>query len=191
MKFYDISKNLFSEAVYKGDPKPRYELLKRIDAGDEYNLSAFYACTHNSTHLDAPKHCFQDGKAIDEIDLQVFFGPCTVFSIKGIITGQDIEYISKFSKKRILIHGNGESFISQSAAFELVNMGCVLIGTDAQSISLPGDDIVHRELLNAGVIILEGLNLKNIEDGNYILSSFPIKLNGLEGALTRAVLMRD
>lgn len=191
MKFFDISRNLFSKAVYPGDPTPKYELLKRIEAGDDYNLSAFYACSHNATHIDAPKHFFEDGKTVEQLDLSVFFGPCTVISVSGIITGEDIEVLSKVSQKRILIHGNKEAYISQSAAFELSNMGCVLIGTDSQSISLPNEDNVHRELLNSSITILEGLDLSGIDDGNYILSAFPIKLNGLEAAPVRAVLIRD
>ncbi len=192
MKFYDISRELFSSKLYPGDPEPCFELLKRIETGDDYNLSSFSASSHAATHIDAPKHFIFDGKSIDALDLSLFFGPCTVFSISGLITGEDAEEIVKVSKPRILFRGQSNAYLSQSAAFVFADSGVLLIGTDAQSIALSDqEEIVHKELLLAQIPILEGLNLSSVQDGHYILSAFPLKLGALEAAPVRAVLIKD
>ena len=62
MKIYDISREVFSSKVYPGDPKPKIELLQRLDLGDNYNLSAFYMNSHTATHVDAPSHFIEGAK---------------------------------------------------------------------------------------------------------------------------------
>lgn len=192
MKLYDISREFFSAKVYPGDPAPQYELLQRMEVGDMCNLSAVYAGVHTATHVDAPKHFVNDGITIEQVALQPFYGPCTVVTVDGLITGADVDGILKFAQKRILFRGEGKAFLSQSAAFALADGGAALIGTDAQSIAAYGDEEApHKELLMAGVPVLEGLDLSGVQDGEYILCAFPLKLGGLEAAPVRAVLLEE
>ena len=74
MKYIDITRELLAAPVYPGDPAPRMEELRRMKLGDECNVSAIYACLHNGTHLDAPRHFVPDGQAIDEIALSACMG---------------------------------------------------------------------------------------------------------------------
>ena len=74
MKIYDISQEIFSCQVYPDDPTPEKNMLKSMEKGDLYNLTAFHMCAHNGTHIDAPLHFMQDGKAVDEICLEAFVG---------------------------------------------------------------------------------------------------------------------
>ena len=67
MKIYDISQKVFSCEVYPGDPVPEKKVLKSMQKGDVYNLTAFSMCAHNGTHIDAPFHFIKDGKAVDEM----------------------------------------------------------------------------------------------------------------------------
>ena len=191
MKIYDISKELTSAYVYPGDPKPYHEQLSRIgENGAMYNLSAFYSCCHSATHIDAPLHFVKDGKTTEDIPLARLMGECTVVSVRGVLTGEDIDNILENSKKNLLLKGKGRAFLSKTAAFAVAEAGVNLIGTDAQSIA-PENEIVgpHYELLSRGLIILEGLYLDNVPDGDYFLVALPLKIENAEGAPTRAILI--
>ena len=72
MKVYDISQEVFSCEVYPGDPIPEKNVLKSMQKGEVYNLTAFSMCAHNGTHIDAPFHFIRDGKTVDEICLEAF-----------------------------------------------------------------------------------------------------------------------
>lgn len=190
LKIYDISREIFSSKVYMDDPKPRVELLQRLSLADDYNLSAFYMNSHTATHVDAPLHFIEDSKSVDKLDLSLFFGTCTVITVDGILTGSDMESIVKACSSRILLKGKSQAFLSQSAAFVLADAKIKLVGTDAMSISTEDEEeTVHKELLINGIPIIEGLDLENVADGNYILSAFPLKLGGLEASPIRAVLI--
>lgn len=192
MKIHDISRELFSAPVYEGDPYPKLERLQRFDTGDGLNLSAIYCSLHAGTHVDAPFHFVDGGDTVEKLPLGLFFGKCTVMSFDGIVTGADIDRRLKRGCVRLLIKGEGRAFLSQSAAFALADAGVRLVGIDAQSIALPEDaELVHRELLTHKLVILEGLCLSEVADGDYFLAAPPVKIAGADGALCRAVLLED
>ena len=192
MKIIDISRDLFSAQPYPGDPAPKRDVVRRMDMGDEYNLSGFYACCHSATHLDAPLHFIDGGDSIDKVDLSRCLGPCIVAEADGLLTGADIDRLPPMEETRILLKGNGKAFLSQSAAFALAQAGFLLVGTDAQSIGAVGAEAdPHRELLGAGIPILEGLDLSGVEPGAYRLCALPLHLSGAEAAPVRAVLLSD
>lgn len=192
MLLYDISGDILQAKVYDGDPAPTHEYIKNISSGDDFNLSRFSMCSHNSTHIDAPYHFDPDGEKIGDMRLSTFYGKCTVVSIKGILTGQDMERLLPHCKKRLILHGDGEAYISQSAAVVIADSGIVLVGTDGLCLSTAFDEVrVHLEFARKGVAILEGLDLAGIRDGEYTLCAFPLKLSGSEAAPCRAVLMEQ
>ncbi len=192
MIIHDISKDIRTSPAYQGDPETNIERIKSIENGDEYNLSYISMTAHAGTHIDAPKHFWEDGKSITELRLNTFFGKCTVITVKGILTGEHMERLLPYCKKRILFHGDGETFLSHSAAIVLANSRVVLVGTDADSIAPSFDEEkTHRELARAGISVLENLNLSAIKDGDYDLCAFPIKLGGLEAAPCRAIILEQ
>lgn len=192
MIIHDISKDTFKTPVYEGDPEASVEHLKCMEDGDIYNLSYFSMTPHTGTHIDAPLHFYEDGRSIDQLRLNTFFGKCTVISVDGILTGEDMDRLLPYCKRRILFHGDGKTFLSHSAAQVLAESRVVLVGTDADSIA-PEFDVAktHRELARAGIAILENLNLSAIEDGEYDLCAFPVKLGGLEAAPCRAIILEQ
>lgn len=192
MIIHDISKDTLTAPVYDGDPETTIERLKSIDDGDECNLSMISMCVHSGTHIDAPLHFCSDGNAVNSIRLNTFYGKCTVISVDGILTGEDMERLLPYCKKRILFHGEGNTYISHSAAIVLAASRVVLIGTDANSIAPPFDELkTHLELARAGIAVLENLNLSAVNDGEYELCAFPVKLGGLEAAPCRAILFEQ
>ena len=189
---HDISRDIFGTPVFDGDPETRVEHIKKLENGDSYNLTALSMCSHAGTHIDAPLHFWEDGSPVDLIRLNTFYGKCTVISVDGILTGEDMERLLPYCKRRILFHGEGKTFLSHSAAIVLASSRVVLVGTDADSIAPPFDEEKpHRELARAGIAVLENLRLSNIKDGEYDLCAFPIKASGLEAAPCRAILFEQ
>lgn len=107
MKIMDISQEVFSCAVYPGDPSPQKRTVCSTGAGDLYNLTSFAMCAHNGTHVDAPFHFLHDGKTVDRMDLGIFVGQCYVARHEGDVTAADAEDIlnKAAGAERILIAG--------------------------------------------------------------------------------------
>lgn len=193
MEIIDISRKFFQSDVYPGDPKPEAEILSEIGENSDCNLTAVHACSHTATHADAPLHFVDGGKAIDELPLEPFIGPCRVIEVPdGVITG---EYVDKYFPKkceRLLIKGNGKAFFMDSSAQELADRGLLLIGTDSLSVGCKGNQTgPHKAFLLGGVSVLEGLDLSKVNAGEYFLIAPPVCYDGLEGAPVRAVLVSD
>lgn len=192
MNFYDISRDILTTPPYDGDPTPKLTILNSIENGDSCNLSQVTMSTHQATHIDAPKHFDDEGRDIGSLRLSHLYGKCTVVTIDGILTGEDMEELLPHCKKRLIIHSKGNAYLTSSAAQVIANSGLVLIGTDAPSIAAPFDnDRTHLELARADVIVLENLFLEGVEDGIYTLCAFPIKIKTSEAAPCRAVLIDE
>lgn len=195
MKIYDISQEVFGCQVYPGDPAPTKHTLSSLETGGVYNLTEFNMCAHNGTHIDAPSHFLKEGKTVDEIGLEAFVGLAYVMEYQGILSGDDaVQVIEKANAenpeaaKRILIKGEAE--VSLEAAKVFAASGILLLGNESQTVG-PEDApmAVHFTLLEAGVILLEGIRLEKVPEGIYLLNSAPLNLAGLEGSPCRAVLI--
>ena len=195
MLIYDISQEVFGCQVYPGDPAPEKKVLNSMEEGDSYNLSAFSMCAHNGTHIDAPFHFVRDGKTVDSIDLDAIVGMAYVAEHQGIVSGDDAAQILKKAKeqdpeaaKRILIKGNAE--VSPEAAKVFASSDILLLGNESQTVGPEDAPMeVHLILLGAGVILLEGVRLKDVSEGVYLLNAAPLNLSGADGSPCRAVLI--
>ena len=190
MRLYDISQEVFSCAVYPGDPSPERQMLSATAAGDLYNLTAFSMCAHNGTHIDAPFHFLPDGKTVEQLPLDTFVGDCFVVRHRGDVTAADAERILEKSGgiARILIAG--DVTVTEEAAHIFAAAGIRLLGNEGQSVG-PEDApmAVHLALLKHGVALLEGIVLTDIPEGRYFLSAAPLNLAGADGAPCRAFLV--
>ena len=195
MKIHDISQEVFSCSVYLGDPAPKREELSSIKNGDLYNLTAFSMCAHNGTHIDAPSHFIENGKCVDELSIERTVGYAIVVECSGDITADTAKEILDSAKsvneeaaKRILL--KGDLTVTLEAAREFVGAGVELIGNESQTVgpeSAPAE--VHKLLLGADVVLLEGIRLGNISEGVYLLNAAPLLLGGADGAPCRAILI--
>ena len=190
MKIYDISQEIFSCAVYPGDPKPEKQILCATAAGDLYNLTAFSMCAHNGTHVDAPFHFLGEGKTVDRMDLEQFVGECYVARREGNVTaGMAREILAGAAgAKRILIAG--DVTVMAEAAEVFAESGICLLGNEGQSVGPENAPMqVHLILLRRGVALLEGIVLDHVPQGHYFLSAAPLNLAGSDGAPCRAYLI--
>ncbi|MBQ7863686.1 MAG: cyclase family protein [Lachnospiraceae bacterium] len=195
MKIYDISQEVFSCAVFPGDPAPQREIMNDMNKGDLYNLTAIHMCAHNGTHVDAPYHFINDGKTIDQVSLEKFVGPCYVAEREGVVTAEDAkEILQKASdtnadaSKRILIKGNAE--VSLEAAEVFAKEKIFLVGNESQTVGPENAPMaVHKVLLGADVVLLEGIRLAEVPEGVYLLNAAPLNLAGADGAPCRAILL--
>jgi arylformamidase len=177
MKIIDITQPLFECEVYPGDRKPSYTRVRTIVA-DNYNLTDISLCVHNGTHIDAPRHFFKNGEGVGDLSLDVFYGKCVV--------GNKVTYA-----KRLLIKGG--YVLTTDDAHQLVKWRVKLIGVEGQSVSDAMSQIeVHKILLSAGIIPLEGLRLAGVACGEYMLSALPLNLGvDCDGSPVRAILITD
>lgn len=204
MKIYDISQEVFSCAIFPGDPSPQREIMLSIKDGAVCNLTAIYMCAHNGTHVDAPYHFINDGKTIEQVSLEKFVGLCYVAEHDGIVTAEDAkemlrkaeiagakckqEYGNSGASKRILIKGKVE--VSADAARVFADADIFLVGNESQTVGPENAPMeVHLILLGAGAVLLEGIRLTEVPEGVYLLNAAPINLGGADGAPCRAILL--
>ena len=189
----DISQEVFSCKVFPGDPVPTSQRVLSIAQGDICNLTAFSMCAHNGTHVDAPFHFLSGGNTMEKIDLDAFVGDCYVARHEGNITADDAANILDKARaagacERILIAG--KATVTEEAARIFAQANIKLLGNESQTVGPEDAPMeVHKILLGADVVLLEGIILKDVDEGKYFLSAAPLNLGGCDGAPCRAILV--
>lgn len=189
----------------------------RLSWVDEFDINGSENCTsavrygsHLGTHLDAPLHFIRGGGTVDQIDPASLVGPCFVADLtrsdSNEITAADLDSLSipDYTTRLLLKTGNSVQRLLESPLFHdefvaigpsgaewLVRRKIKLVGVDYLSIGSAvtgnGGD-VHRTILGAGIVVVEGLNLADVAPGAYTLICLPLKVVGAEGAPVRALL---
>jgi arylformamidase len=172
-------------AHWPGDPDVEISRYESIGDGCEYNATRISMSAHTGTHIDAPLHYFANGSSIDAMPLDAMTG------LAHVIPSADIESAGIGRGDRILVKADGGS-LDAAQALHLANRGVTLAGIDSLSIGGSGEACgeIHRILLSAGVWIVEGLVLDEIEPGLYDFLCLPLKLIRADGAPARALLRR-
>jgi len=191
--------------VYEGDPVVRIERVADIGRGDLANLSRMELGTHTGTHVDAPSHFIADGAGVDALPLDVLVGPAVVADASSVPGDIDAAVLAAIGvppgTKRLLLKTRNADLwdlgrftrdyagVAADAAAELVARGVRLVGIDYLSIAPSGDPApTHRTLLEAGVVVVEGLDLRPVAPGRYELACLPLRIEGADGAPARALL---
>ncbi len=163
----DITKPLFNGiTVWPGDTV----FERKTEEDGDFTTSMVTMSLHTGTHMDAPRHRFEDGKSIDEI---------TPFIIPALVK------ISGNPKGKAVLFDRP---VSSVEAEELVKAGMVLIGTSSISIDIGQQTEAHAVILGAGIPIIENLELKKVKAGEYIIMAFPLKITGADGSPVRVLL---
>lgn len=210
MKIFDISLTLSPDLpIWPGDVPFELEQVESMDAGADANVSRLSAGVHIGTHVDAPHHFVNDGRTVEQLSLDVLVGPCYVIQLPDGVESITTEALDRLSfpenTRRILFGTSNSRFwsrgetkfqedfvaVTEDGAEWLVGHGIQLVGVDYLSVAPYRDSTpTHRVLLQAGVIVLEGLDLSAVPRGFYDLYCLPLKLLGAEGAPARAILIR-
>lgn len=206
MTLIDISRRLDERMItWPGHPRLERVELDSQRRGDPANTSLLEGFAHTGTHLDSPFHFVSDGSTLDGIDLDALVGRCRVCDHKPDrhVTAGDLDSWRLDGVRRLLIRTtnrvrwqdaprfrNDYVALDASAARWLAERRFLVVGVDYASVEpfdSPGHP-VHKALLGAGVVCLEGLDLDDIEPGGYELIALPLRIAGGDGSPVRAVL---
>jgi arylformamidase len=193
-------------ATWPGEPGPELTPIKQMSAGHPADVSHLALSVHTGTHVDAPRHFIPGGAGVESLPLDVLMGPAKVVSIRhpSAIHVEELERSGLDGVERVLFRTRNSDewsdsdfkdnfvYLDPDAARWLADNGTRLVGVDylsVESYAAP-EPLTHRALLSAGVVIVEGLDLRQIAPGDYILSCLPLKLAGADGAPARVVLMQ-
>lgn len=187
--------------IYPGDPPLSLTRVQSLAAGDTANVSHLELGVHTGTHVDAPLHFVDGAPAVEALALDVLVGPAEVIEVAGSgdIGADALDSVGDDTQRVLFKTRNsaawaGEEYyedfasISVEAAERLIGEGVRLVGVDYLSV---GGVATHETLLKAGVIAVEGLDLRAIEPGRYTLVCLPLKLMGADGAPARAILIDE
>jgi arylformamidase len=203
-QFYDVSMTIQPEMLtWPGNAPVSIEPVKRIMDGSSSNVSLLNIGTHSGTHVDAPCHFLEGAPGIDEIDLGILVGPARLFQMQNenkidrhVLDNLDLNGVTRIlfgTKNSALLaqnHTPNYSSVTGDGAQYLVDKGIKLVGIDYLSIEKYKKEgyPTHRTLLEAGVVIVEGLDLSGVPSGDYELLCLPLKLKGADGAPARVFL---
>lgn len=208
MKIYDITVAISDGVpIYKGDPDAKVESFKSIANGDSANVSQIRFGVHTGTHVDAPNHFIEGTRRVHELDLTKLTGPCRVIDIdKSVVAIEPADVGDIDGVERVLFRTRNSAFwstpeqgfrkdftyITPDTAKMLVDKGVCLVGIDYLSIEKSGSPghPVHVTLLEKEVVILEGVDLRDVPAGDYELICLPLKYvgGGGDGAPARTIL---
>ena len=208
MKLIDVTVPLDSNLpVYPGNARFEIEPVKRMARGDSSNVSTLHLSAHSGTHVDAPRHFFDEGAGADKLPLDLLFGRTLVVEVRSRngIGPEELANVDLSEAIRVLFkttnskHWTSTEFrtdyvgITGEGAKHLIDHGVKVVGVDYLSVEVfrtPGAP-AHRALLGAGAVVIEGLNLLEVEPGHYDMFCLPLRVVGCDGAPARVVLRRS
>lgn len=208
MKIYDVTVAISERIpIYEGDPRVAIKSVKDFSSGDQVNVSHLCLGAHTGTHVDAPNHFIDGTRRVEDLEIEKLIGACRVIEIDDNVIAVGPEHLTDLDGvDRLLLKTRNSNFwstpddgfrtdfthLTESAAKMVVDAGIKLIGIDYLSIEAPGavGHPVHVTLLEKEVVILEGLDLREIVPGDYELICLPLKYSGGtgDGAPARTIL---
>jgi len=208
MKIYDVTVAVSdSVPIYEGDPRVAIESVRSIAGGDNANVSNLCLGAHTGTHVDAPNHFIDGTRRVEDLDLAKMVGRCRVIEVDGSVTSiepshlPDLGYVERvlFKTRNSAFWNEPEkgfrtdfTYISPEAARVLADAGLKLVGIDYLSVEKFGskDFATHITLLQHEIVILEGLDLREVPAGDYEITCLPLKYVGGtgDGAPARTIL---
>lgn len=208
MKIYDVTVAVSDGVpIYEGDPRVNIESVRQIAGGDAANVSNLCFGAHTGTHVDAPNHFIEGTRRLEDLDLSKMVGKCRVVEVDDSVISIEPSHLPDLTGiERILFKTRNSqfwsdpsvgfrtdfSFVSGGAARVLADAGIKLVGVDYLSVEEFGskDHATHKTLLEKEVVILEGLDLREVPAGDYELICLPLKYVGGtgDGAPARTIL---
>lgn len=210
MPIYDVSVALSADTpTYPGDPGIEISQFLSLANGDPANVSLIHFGAHSGTHVDAPAHFLAGGARVNSLSLETLIGRVQVVEVPSTIDTINAEFINsncQTGEVRFLFKTRNSAFwnhdapgfrsdytsLDAGAAQALVHLGVKLVGIDYLSVEKFGAETfeTHHTLLSEGIVIVEGLDLRQISAGVYELICLPLRISGGsgDGAPARVVL---
>lgn len=204
MKLVDLSHPMeHGQQTFPSDPK-----LSIVSHGNtrtlKYNITQIVMSSHQGTHLDAMYHFLDDGKTLDQMPLDWFYGPAHVLRIPKtareeitvadflpfedlLVPGAKIIYetgwFRNFGKENFF-----EDFpsLTQEASEYLAGKNIRMLGMDTPTPSRDWYE-VHHILLKKEIVIVESLTNLDQVPAEFTFIGFPLNLKGRDGSPIRAV----
>jgi arylformamidase len=208
MKLIDVTVPLDVRLpTYPGNTPFTLEANKRLARGDSSNVSTLHLSAHAGTHVDAPRHYFDDGPGAEALPLEMLLGRTRVVEIRSQlgIGAEELVDLDLSGELRVLFKTVNSRFwespdfrhdyvgVTPSGAERLIAGGIKVVGVDYLSVEqfkTPGAP-AHRVLLGAGAVVIEGLDLREVEPGIYDMLCLPLRIVGADGAPARVLLRRQ
>lgn len=192
-----------SLAVFPGDVAFQRKVSMDFAKGDHLSLSAIETTLHLGAHADAPSHYHKEGVSIEHCPLETYFGPCQVIDVSEIEGELTLEKLGpvEISAPRVLFKTNSIqnvnvwqeefAYLTPEVIDWLAARQVQLIGIDTPSMDHAKSKSLecHQAFYRNRLAILEGLVLRDIPAGLYVLVAFPLKMQGAEASPVRAVLL--
>jgi arylformamidase len=207
MPIHDLSVGISPNLpVWPGNPGVEISRAQDMDKGDHANVSRLSLGVHTGTHVDAPVHFINGAAGVDSLALETLVGPALLIDLPNVavVTAADLEGAHiPAGTQRLLIKTHNSAYwakadtsfhtefagVAVDAANWLVAHHVTLVGVDYLSVApWKQGTPTHRALLEAGVVIVEGLNLSAIEPGVHAFTCLPMKIVGSDGAPARAII---
>ena len=169
-----------------------------------YNISHISMSSHQGTHLDAIYHFLDDGKTLDQMPLDWFYGPVRVLRIpkeagEELLVEDFTPYEEHLTPGAKVIYETGwhrhfeeDDFyaafpsLTQEAGRYLASRGIRMLGMDTPTPSRDWYEI-HHILLGDEIVVVESLaNLDRVPD-TFTFIGFPLNFKGRDGSPIRAV----
>lgn len=188
------------------DPVAEVSEYKGISKGGSSNVSLLKLGSHTGTHIDAPRHFFDDRITVDTMPTDVMVGLVRIIGIKDLssVCVQELKRKNICPGQRILFRTQNSKaqwwqkdfckdfvFLTLAAAEYLVSQRVRLVGIDCLSVGgygQPGARAVHRALLTRGIWIVEGLDLTRARPGRYDMLCLPLRIYQGDAAPARVLL---
>lgn len=211
MRIYDVSVPISTAMTptYPGDPGIEIEQWAAMARGDAANVTLLHFGAHTATHVDAPAHFIEGSSKVDAMPLDVLIGKARVVEISrdarlidaNTVAASDLDGVSRvlFKTRNSAFWDNPANgfrtdftYIAPDAAQALAERNVRLVGIDYLSVEKFQSEgfETHTTLLSHGIVIIEGLDLREVAAGDYELICLPLKIasGSGDGAPARAVL---
>ena len=208
MKIYDITVPFSTNLpVYPGDPAVQINQVSSLESGDICTVSHLSFSSHTGTHVDPPSHFVAGAMTLDQLPLEVLIGKARVVDTgeipaidRAIIEQANLNGVARvlfktrnsrtWKEKNYSKFDENFVYLETDAAELLVETGIKLVGIDYLSIEKFNfvEPATHWALLKNNVVIVEGLDLSEVEEGEYELICLPMKIKDGDGGPARVIL---
>ena len=204
-RIYDVSLTIHpGMLVWPGDLPVNVGVINSIEKGDSSNLSALHMGSHSGTHVDAPRHFIAGARGVDSMKPEVLLGKARLFQLPdaqrldgSLFKNLDLRGVTRLllgTRNSIMLGKPGFDLnyvsVTEDGARYLVERGIELLGVDYLSVEEFHKEghAVHKTLLRAEIVVIEGLDLSKVPGGDYELICAPLKVKDADGAPARVFL---